>query len=385
MTDEHHADEEPTPPRLAEAIFENLNEGITVADCSVPDMPLIYVNRAFETLTGYAAQEVIGYNCRFLHGQEKDQPGLVQVRRCLREGRTCTAVLRNYRKDGSLFHNELHLSPIRDAHGVLTHYIGIQRNVSERIYAEESLWRLNDDLIRANKGLNEANQRLNELVYVAAHDLKSPLTSLIFSLEILQEKSGRLPSADRKRFIKQLSTVARHMRDIVIDVLEARQVESDGLKLHLEPINLGMKARIVLRFHKEEARAKNITLKLTAPATVPRALADRNSVLVVLDNLVSNAIKYSPRSSTVRIRVGKKDAMVRIEVVDEGPGIPAEEMPKLFGRFSRLSTEPTAGEHSTGLGLYITKNLVTLMRGTVWAESEPGAGSRFIVELPCAR
>jgi len=108
-------------------------------------------------------------------------------------------------------------------------------------------------------------------------------------------------------------------------------------------------------------------------------------VLVVLDNIVSNAVKYSPRSSIVRLRVRKKGAAVRIEVEDQGPGIRPDEMPRLFERFSRLSTEPTGGEHSTGLGLYIVKNLVTLMRGTVWAESEPGAGARFVVELPCAR
>jgi PAS domain S-box-containing protein len=385
MSDTHHPGGEQKPPRLAEAIFENLHEGVTVADCSLPDMPLIYVNRAFETLTGYPAEEVIGKNCRFLHGQDKDQPGLVQIRRCLQQGRTCTAVVKNYRKDGTLFHNELHLSPIHDAAGALAYYIGIQRDVSERIYAEESLWRLNDDLVRANKELNEANARLNELLYVAAHDLKSPLTSMIFSLEILQEKSERLSGAARKRFIKQLSAMAGHMRDIVVDVLEARRVESDGLKLHLEPIDIGRKARVVLRFHKAQARAKNIALKLAASASGPKALADRNSVLVVLDNLVSNAIKYSPRSSTVRLRVRKHGAVVRIEVEDQGPGIRPDEMPRLFERFSRLSSEPTGGEHSTGLGLYIVKNLVTLMRGTVWAESEPGAGARFLVELPCAR
>jgi PAS domain S-box-containing protein len=370
---------------LAEAIFENLNEGVTVADCSLPDMPLIYVNRAFENLTGYPAEEAIGRNCRFLHRQENDQPGLAQVRRCLQQGRTCTAVVKNYRKDGTLFYNELHLSPIHDASGSLAYYIGIQRDVSERVYAEESLWRLNDDLVRANKELNEANERLNELLYVAAHDLKSPLTSMIFSLEILEDKGGRLSGPARKRFVRQLSAMAHHMRDIVIDVLEARRVESKGLKLELEPINVGLKARMVLRFHRPQARAKGIALKLNAPTTGPTAMADRNSVLVVLDNLLSNAIKYSPRSSTVRLRIRRQQAAVRIEVEDQGPGIRPEEHSLLFERFSRLSTEPTGGEHSTGLGLYIVKNLVTLMQGSVWAESEPGKGARFIVELPRAR
>jgi PAS domain S-box-containing protein len=373
------------PKRLSEAIFENLNEGITVADCSLPDMPLIYVNRAFEVLTGYPADEVIGKNCRFLHREERDQPGLEKLRASLWDGTPCTVVVRNFRKDGSLFYNELHLSPIQDAEGQVAYYIGILRDVTDRKYAEESLWKLNEDLVQANRTLNEVNQRLNELLYVAAHDLKSPLTSILLSLEILQQKAGQMPAREQKRYIKQLHTVTRHMRDIVIDLLEARRVDSDTTDLHLEPISVAFMVKTVLRFYRDMARAKNVSLKLTVSPKMPNACADRNCVLVVVDNLLSNAIKYSPRGGNVKLRVGKRDGRIRLEVRDNGPGIRAEDMPKLFGRFVKLGAVPTGGEHSTGLGLYIVKNYVEMMNGTVWAESGDEKGTAFIVELPEAK
>jgi signal transduction histidine kinase len=294
-------------------------------------------------------------------------------------------VLRNFRRDGSLFYNELHLSPIYGANGEVAHYIGIQRDVSERKYAEEALWKLNDDLVQANRTLNEVNQRLNELLYVAAHDLKSPLTSILLSLEILHQKVGKMPPGEQKRYIKQLHTVTRHMRDIIIDLLEARRVDSDAADLHLESISIAFMVRTVFRFYRDMARAKDVSLKLTASSKTPDACADRNSVLVVIDNLVSNAIKYSPRGGKIHVRVGKRDDRIRLEVGDNGPGIRVEDMPKLFGRFVKLGAEPTGGEHSTGLGLYIVKNYVGMMNGEVWAESGEEKGATFIVELPQAK
>jgi signal transduction histidine kinase len=101
-----------------------------------------------------------------------------------------------------------------------------------------------------------------------------------------------------------------------------------------------------------------------------------------MDNLVSNAVKYSPRGKNIYARVYYADGRVRAEVKDEGPGISAEDQKRLFGKFARLSARPTAGEHSTGLGLAIVKRLVESMHGEVWCESHPGSGAAFIVELP---
>ena len=114
-------------------------DGLVIADARAPDMPLIYVNPAFERLTGYDAAEILGRNCRFLHGEDAQQEGLAVVRAALKNGASCTATLRNYRKDGSLFWNELRLAPIRDRSGRTTHIVGTLCDVTERVLAEQQL------------------------------------------------------------------------------------------------------------------------------------------------------------------------------------------------------------------------------------------------------
>jgi signal transduction histidine kinase len=132
------------------------------------------------------------------------------------------------------------------------------------------------------------------------------------------------------------------------------------------------------------AKEKQQILDAQYPAVPLVIWADRIALREVMENLLSNAIKYSPLHKRVFVRVQRHISRVRIEVRDEGPGIQAAEMSQLFGKFARLSTKPTGGEHSTGLGLNIVKKLVEAMNGRVWCESEFGKGATFIVELPAA-
>lgn len=125
--------------RLSNQAIAASSNGIVIADARKPDMPITYVNPAFEQLTGYSAEEVVGRNCRFLQGKDKEQPALDELRAALREGRGCTVILSNYRKNGTLFWNELRISPIYDTDGNLTHYVGIQSDITERKIAQEAL------------------------------------------------------------------------------------------------------------------------------------------------------------------------------------------------------------------------------------------------------
>ncbi len=125
--------------RLSNQAIAASSNGIVIADAREPDMPIIYINPAFERMTGYEAEEVIGRNCRFLQGEDKDQPALDELREALREGKCCTVVLSNYRKDGTFFWNDLSISPIYDGSGNLTHFVGIQTDITERKVAQEAL------------------------------------------------------------------------------------------------------------------------------------------------------------------------------------------------------------------------------------------------------
>ena len=131
----------PLPEQLAlkDRVLARSAEGITIVDARFPDMPLIYVNEGFERLTGYSPEEVLGRNCRFLQGDETDSSAAQEIRRALRERRECTVEILNYRKDGTRFWNRLALTPIQDDAGQLTHYIGIQSDITARKEAEEQL------------------------------------------------------------------------------------------------------------------------------------------------------------------------------------------------------------------------------------------------------
>jgi PAS domain S-box-containing protein len=125
--------------RLLDRAVAASSNGILITDPKLPDNPVVYVNPAFEKISGYAVDEVMGRNCRFLQGEEWDQPALDELRAALREGRECRVVLRNYRKDGTLFWNELYVSPVHDEGGRLTNYVGVQNDITERRRIEEVL------------------------------------------------------------------------------------------------------------------------------------------------------------------------------------------------------------------------------------------------------
>ena len=125
--------------RVLERAVESTRTGVLVTDPNRPDNPIVYANPAFERITGYSAEEVLGRNCRFLQRDDRDQPPLEDVRVAIREGQDCRVTVRNYRKDGALFWQELSISPVRDARGRITHFVGIQDDVTERKLAEERL------------------------------------------------------------------------------------------------------------------------------------------------------------------------------------------------------------------------------------------------------
>jgi diguanylate cyclase (GGDEF)-like protein/PAS domain S-box-containing protein len=124
---------------LTRRIFDSVRNGITICDVSQPDLPLVYVNPGFERITGYPASEICGYNCRMLQGPDTDQAERAKVREAIAEEREVHVVLKNYRKDGTSFWNELYLSPVRDLAGRLTHFVGIQNDVTAQVEAERQL------------------------------------------------------------------------------------------------------------------------------------------------------------------------------------------------------------------------------------------------------
>ncbi len=133
-------------PHVLTQILDTCVNGVTLSDPDMPDNPIVYANSVFERMTGYSREEILGHNCRFLQGQDRDQPALEEIRAAVREHRAVEVTLRNYRKDGTLFHNRLSIQPLRDASGHLIYYLGVQYDVSELVNARAEVDRLENML-----------------------------------------------------------------------------------------------------------------------------------------------------------------------------------------------------------------------------------------------
>ena len=139
-----------TIPFVLSQILDTCINGITLSDPDQPDNPIVYANVAFELITGYDRNEIVGRNCRFLQGEDRDQPEIERIREALREHKSVTVTLRNYRKDGELFYNQFSIRPLFDQNGKLIYYLGTQYDVTEKVRAEEELRRLNALLAAAD-------------------------------------------------------------------------------------------------------------------------------------------------------------------------------------------------------------------------------------------
>jgi signal transduction histidine kinase/ligand-binding sensor domain-containing protein len=239
-------------------------------------------------------------------------------------------------------------------------------------------------LTEANDTLNQLNSEKNEFMGIAAHDLKNPLGAIRGYAEMLEEDAGSMPADEVVDTAGRIKKSANLMFDLVSNLLDVNRIEQGKMDLTLKPCDLWDTVRQAVEGYRPRALAKQIRLHFDEQNRPPLVRADPSQLVQIMDNLVSNAVKYSPKGKTVYVRVHQLDGRVRAEVKDEGPGISAEDQKRLFGKFARLSARPTAGEHSTGLGLAIVKRLVESMQGKVWCESEAGKGAAFIVELPLA-
>ncbi|MFY7997824.1 MAG: tetratricopeptide repeat-containing sensor histidine kinase [Candidatus Kapaibacteriota bacterium] len=240
----------------------------------------------------------------------------------------------------------------------------------------------NTTLHERNFLLEELDREKNEFLGIAAHDLKNPLASIRVIASMLQRYGGQLTAEKQHESLERILTVVERMMTIITNLLDINILERREIQLHILNVDIFPLVEAAVNQYRAPAEAKNITLHFINNASESIVSADEQALVQVLDNIISNAVKYSPHGKNVFVCLKASTDKVRVEVQDEGEGISPDDMKKLFGKFARLSARPTGGEHSTGLGLSIVKKMVEAMNGRVWCESEVGKGATFIVELP---
>lgn len=253
----------------------------------------------------------------------------------------------------------------------------------------DELTRLNNDfanaqreLVKQNVELDRLNRLKTQFLGMAAHDLRSPIGHILMCSDFLCEEAAAVLSEEQLGFLDTIQTSSKFMLQLVDDFLDVSAIESGNLHLErrlsdprrLLQQNVGLNAALALR--------KHIRVELQIEGVLPTLPLDEGKIAQVLNNLISNAIKFSKPGTAVTVLAEAKDGGLRIKVRDQGPGIPEAEVVKLFQPFGKTSVRSTGGEKSTGLGLAIARKIIEGHGGVIWVESKVGVGSTFLFTLP---
>jgi signal transduction histidine kinase len=253
----------------------------------------------------------------------------------------------------------------------------------------EELSRLNNDLVnmqrelsKKNRELDELNKLKNQFLGIAAHDLRNPLAVIMGYSEYVMLDAEETLSPDHTRMLNSILSSSEFMLRLLNDLLDVSAIESGNLNLCLAKADLGQVIKNNVEFNNVVSQKKGITIQFNETSRIPEILFDEMKIEQVLNNLISNAVKFSPPGTEVDVGLVNNGDSVVVSVSDNGPGIPEAELGRLFLPFERTSVKTTGGEKSTGLGLSIVRKLILGHKGKIWVESTIGKGSTFYFSLP---
>ena len=323
--------------RLLERAVTASTNSIVISDPNQHDDPLVYVNPAFERTTGYAAEEVLGRNCRFLQGKDRDQPALGELRAAIHEGRHCSVVLRNYRKDGTLFWNELSIYPVRDEEGRMINFVGVQNDITERIRTEEVL----SEIRRV-----ERRRIARDLHDIVLQDLSGALQSL--RLTHLRSK-GSHPGFELEEELEALGRASSGLRSAIYDLRREKE----------RPFMESVESLVEL--NKQAAPEREIRLVVQEEFSLGLSTKESVELLRVLQEALANVRRHSG-ARNVEVGLRAEDETLVAEVIDDGRGF-----------------DP--GSAGTGVGLSAMRERIEGLGGEIEVRSRPGQGTKVMVRI----
>ena len=231
-------------------------------------------------------------------------------------------------------------------------------------------------------------QQLEEMkvdfVSMAAHELRTPLTAIRGYASLLQMHYIHQLDESAKELLTRLIVSTTNLTNLIDNLLSVSRIERNNLTIEAKPIDITIILKDVFASFEQQALTKKQHFILQAPETLPMVMVDPFRIGQVFINLISNALNYTPEGGNITVTVSDKNTYLEISVQDTGEGIPPDALPRLFTKFFRVSGSLEQGSKGTGLGLYITKSIVELHKGKIWAESTLGKGSTFTFTLPTA-
>jgi PAS domain S-box-containing protein len=357
----------------------SVTSGVVICDATQHDQPIVFANAAFTRITGYTAAEAIGRNCRFLQGRDTDRETVERMRRAIAVGRAVTVTLRNYRKNGRTFWNEVNISPLHDAGGKLIHFVGILQDATNRIRTEENLR-------EAKNQAEVANRTKSEFLANVSHELRTPLNAILGFSEIMQmEMFGPLGAQQYQTYAKDVHSSGRYLLNIINDILDLSKIEAGRMELFPEAVDARDVFDACLPRISGRAETGSVTLQSELPADLPKIRVDPRAAQQMLINLLSNAVKFTPKGGRVMLAARQDGDWVELSVADTGIGIAPKDIAKVLEPFGQADNPHSRRQEGTGLGLPIVKALVEQSGGSFRLESKVDAGTTVTLRLPAVK
>jgi PAS domain S-box-containing protein len=359
-----------------------------------------WINPAFTQLTGYTSKEILNQNLRILKSDIQDDAFYKNLWDTILTGRVWHSDLVNKRKDGSLYTEDLTITPLVDSSGVITHFIGIKQDITERkqmalaLEEERNLLaqRVQErtaELRHANKGMMKALKAKDEFLANMSHELRTPLTAILGISEILELGVRGTLNEYQIKSVRMIYQSGEHLLSLINDILDLSKIDAGKLDIELSKVLVEDICQASISIVKGMAFNKNLDLSLHMSDPEVKFWADARRVKQILVNLLSNAVKFTPEGGKVKLDVvlDKQENQIRFIVTDNGIGISREDIEKMFEPFTQFDSSLSRQYEGTGLGLALVRRLVELHDGEVFAESEgiPGKGSSFTVLLPMGK
>ena len=330
---------------------------ITTVDLDPPGPTIVYVNPGFERMTGYTKAEVVGQSPRLLQGPDTSRDLLDRLRRDLEETQSFFGETVNYRKDGSQYVVEWRVSPIRNGAGEVTHWVAIQRDVTDRVSHEQEL----------ERRVRERTRELEGFTYTVSHDFRGPLRAIMSASMILIEDYGDRLDSEGKAELKRQSNAAKKLSNLMEDILRLSRLGRQ--EMALADLDITSIAREI---GGEVIRRAGTDVGLEVQEGM-RAHGDANLVRLLVQNLIENSVKFARKDVPARIEVGQDESGFFVR--DNGIGFDNQYLERIFLPFERLNREDEYP--GSGVGLTNVKRIVDRHDGRISAEGIPYEGATF--------
>ncbi len=359
-------------PIARDTVVEKMSDGMIVLDMQYR---IVDLNPAAQKITGRSEKDALGSLVSLVL---PDHPELIRQL----YGATETRAEITFGGEVPLYY-DMHISPLRGKRGEQNGRLIIFSDVTERKKAEEERERMLNDIQQANQQLRKIDQAKDEFLSIVTHDLKTPLTVILGYVGVMLSGMSGEVSPQQKGMLETIKKQANNQQDMIDTILDYTRMEFGRITVNPEEFSFSAMVGELAEAEKMEAGRKKITINVELPPQELLIQADKRMMGRVINNLIGNAIKYTPESGTISVVLQAGDGTIRLSVADSGIGIAAENLSRIFEKFYVVDAAGARERRSLGLGLSIVKSFVEAHHGRIWVESEGlGRGSKFLIEMP---